>query len=154
ALALDRPGAQQHKGREGGVDQHRIYRGGGLQSLVDHPLEQRHAEKGKREQQSGAAPDRGEVRAHARQRKRREGDQGDQPAPEIQRDRLEDIAQRAAEAPVAGREQRREREEEEGGAARSGSAGAHGFNATGRKPKTLPLITKNAIASVRFSPLR
>src|SRR5258705_7777609 len=93
-------------------------------------LEQRHAEKGQREQEARAAPDRAQVLAKARNRERREGERCDQPAPEIQRRRLEVVAQRPAEDPVAGPEQRREREQQEGGAARAGRARTHfGFPA-------------------------
>src|SRR3989442_383009 len=99
-LALEHPGAQQHEQRGGRVEQHGIDRRGGLESEIDQGLEYGHAGEREQRQQAGMAPQR---RARSRklgQGKRRKHQRRDQPAPEIERHRLERVAQRASNDPV------------------------------------------------------
>src|SRR2546422_7571397 len=99
-LALDHPGAQQHEQRGGRVEQHGIDRRGGLESKIDQGLEYGHAGEREQRQQAGVAPQRRARSRELGQGKRRKHQHRDQPAPEIERHRLERVAQRASNDPV------------------------------------------------------
>jgi len=122
ALAVERPRRQHDEERPGAVDEHRVHRGGRLQAEVDQALEDRNAEERKQRQQAGVAADHVALGREAGEGERRQRDQRDQPAVEVERDRIERVAQRPAQDPVAGPEQVGSREQDEGAGAGPGQA--------------------------------
>ena len=119
ALALEQPRAADHEHRRRRIEQHGIDRRRAAQALVHHRLEERHAEKREQRQDSRVAPQDLALAGHGAQAEGREHRERDEPAPEVQADGVERVAQRAAEHPVAGPQQIGEREERERGGARA-----------------------------------
>ena len=114
ALTLENPRAKEDEQRRGRIEQHGIDRRGSAKSEIDQGLEDDDAGERKKQYDAGVAAQRSALAHEAGQRERRKQDGRDEPAPEIERERVEGVAQRAPDDPVSGPQQVGGRKQKEG----------------------------------------
>ena len=152
-FTLEDPGAREHEKRSGGIDEHGVDRARRAQLEIDEGLERRHAgERQHDEEPSMAANDRAVPERFAKPQ-RRHDERRHQPAPEVERHRIERLAHRPPDNPVARPQQICEHEQGEGGEAvgahqNSARTTSHGTEILPSAARSMSPILASAVTSV------